>query len=329
MRSGLDPQQVWRVSLGTASVLGLAEAPMDAAPTTAYLMLGGRCAGDCAFCAQARSSHSRNGMLSRVTWPPYAAHAVAEACAAAYERGAIGRACFQVTMGPGAIERAMAAVRRLAGCCQVPICASAMPRDLDDVAALLEAGAERVTIALDAATEAVYRRVKSGSYARILALLEEAAARFPGHIGTHLIVGLGETEREMAGRIQWALDRGIIVALFAFTPVPGTAMERIAPPSLDHYRRVQAARWLMVRGSARAEEMAFDHAGRIVALGVPSDELTALLADGEAFRTSGCPDCNRPYYNERPGGVLYNYPRPLTKAEARREMAALIASLAG
>jgi biotin synthase-related radical SAM superfamily protein len=40
-----------------------------------------------------------------------------------------------------------------------------------------------------------------------------------------------------------------------------------------------------------------------------------LLADGRAFETSGCVACNRPYYNERPGQVPYNYPRPLTAGE--------------
>jgi len=43
------------------------------------------------------------------------------------------------------------------------------------------------------------------------------------------------------------------------------------------------------------------------------------LGTGEAFRTSGCPGCNRPYYNERPSGPFYNYPRGLTEEEARRE----------
>ena len=45
------------------------------------------------------------------------------------------------------------------------------------------------------------------------------------------------------------------------------------------------------------------------------------------FETSGCPGCNRPYYNERPGGMLYNYPRPLTAAEAAREIEFLFAAL--
>jgi biotin synthase-related radical SAM superfamily protein len=52
-------------------------------------------------------------------------------------------------------------------------------------------------------------------------------------------------------------------------------------------------------------------------------DLAETLADGVAFQTSGCPDCNRPFYNERPGGPLYNYPRPLTPAEVSRAVTEL------
>ena len=38
--------------------------------------------------------------------------------------------------------------------------------------------------------------------------------------------------------------------------------------------------------------------------------------NGQAFQTSGCPGCNRPYYNERPGRTMFNYPRPLTPEES-------------
>jgi biotin synthase len=58
--------------------------------------------------------------------------------------------------------------------------------------------------------------------------------------------------------------------------------------------------------------MTFDSTGRLVALG------NRGLLKGEAFETSGCADCNRPYYNEQPGGPLYNYPRPLTSEETER-----------
>jgi len=47
-----------------------------------------------------------------------------------------------------------------------------------------------------------------------------------------------------------------------------------------------------------------------------SSLVRVLLSSGEAFRTSGCKGCNRPFYNERPSGPMYNYPRPLTPDEA-------------
>jgi biotin synthase-related radical SAM superfamily protein len=61
---------------------------------------------------------------------------------------------------------------------------------------------------------------------------------------------------------------------------------------------------------ARSEGMDFDAEGRLIGLGA------LLPASGEPFQTSGCPDCNRPFYNEQPSGPLYNYPRPLTASEA-------------
>ena len=59
--------------------------------------------------------------------------------------------------------------------------------------------------------------------------------------------------------------------------------------------------------------------GKIIGFGVDKETMSNVLKDGKAFQTSGCPDCNRPYYNERPSGPFYNYPRMLTTAEAEKE----------
>ncbi len=40
--------------------------------------------------------------------------------------------------------------------------------------------------------------------------------------------------------------------------------------------------------------------------------------NGKAFETSGCPDCNRPYYDESPRGVIFNYYRLLVAGEIRQ-----------
>jgi biotin synthase len=301
-----------QVSIGTAAVLGLAELRMSAAPTTAYLMLGGRCAMACAFCAQARDSEAGSLHLSRVIWPEYNLDDVVPRLAQAVSRGALRRACLQVTVGAGAYRHALAVLRAVKGHSAVPFDVAILPRDLDQVRGLVEAGADHVGFGLDAACQEVFDQVKGGDWHRSLALVEDTARAFPGRAALHLIVGLGETEQQMVDRIQWAHDRGITVGLFAFTPVRGTALAGRPPPPLDVYRRMQAVRWLIVHGQAYAGEMSFDAAGRLLDPGVP------LPADGKPFRTSGCPDCNRPYYNERPTGPMYNYPCPLTPAEAAR-----------
>jgi biotin synthase-related radical SAM superfamily protein len=331
-----DPDQTrdlpafWRVSSGSAAVLGLRAAQMDAAPTTAYLMLGERCCRNCAFCTQARESAADAESLSRVHWPAFALEQIVESVSRSFAQGRIRRACFQVTASEGYMQAAREAVAALAQPSAAPICVSIAAQDVADVESLLQAGAQRVTLALDAACERVYRQVKGGSWGHLRALLETCARLYPGRIGTHLIVGLGETEREMVACIQDCVDLGISVALFAFTPVAGTRMAAHSPPPLAQYRRIQAARWLIVERLTRAEHIRYDAAeGRILALGLADAELRQALASGEAFRTSGCPDCNRPYYNERPGGVLYNYPRPLNPQEARQEVDELLHSLQG
>lgn len=307
----MEPKFI-NVSIGTAAVLGLANVPMAAAPTTAYLMLGGRCLMNCAYCAQARESQSSALNLSRVTWPEYELEAVMGRLAQAAIEGTIRRACLQVTVTADAFQRSLAILRTVRSVTELPFDVAILPHDLDQVRQLLEAGADHIGFGLDAACERVFRQVKGGDWARSLALLEETARRFPGRAAVHLIVGLGETERELVQRVQWAHDRGVTVGLFAFTPVRGTHLDGMPPPDLAVYRRMQAARWLVARGLVRVEQMAFDAAGHLLHLG------GSLPPTGEPFQTSGCPDCNRPFYNEQPGGPWYNYPRPLTTEEAAR-----------
>ncbi|RLI07925.1 radical SAM protein, partial [Candidatus Bathyarchaeota archaeon] len=61
-------------------------------------------------------------------------------------------------------------------------------------------------------------------------------------------------------------------------------------------------------GLSRYELMSFDAGGRIVDFGLAGGELVEVASSGLPFMTSGCPDCNRPYYNEPVRGPLYNYP---------------------
>ena len=68
---------------------------------------------------------------------------------------------------------------------------------------MAKAGVDRLGIALDAATEALFKKVKGkdagGSYSweNQFNMLSEALEVFgKGNVSTHVIVGLGETEKE-------------------------------------------------------------------------------------------------------------------------------------
>lgn len=302
-----------RCSLGTAKVLGLKKLKVDALPTTAYLMVGERCRFDCGFCAQARNSSARADLLSRISWPKYEGEEVLEGLATSEAQPVLQRVCFQVVQDEVALEETKEWVTRVKTNSKLPICVSAGPRTLEEVKELLDLGVDHISIALDAATPEIYAQTKSGSWAQRFTLLSEAAEKFPGHMATHLIVGMGESEEEMVRCLQTLYDQGITVALFAFTPVKGTRMEGTKPPEMAHYRRIQVAHDLIRQNLARVDQFSFQE-GRVTDFKVSVDELQKTRG-GEPFQTSGCQGCNRPYYNETPGEELYNYPCPLTPDE--------------
>jgi biotin synthase len=310
------------VSIGTAGVLGLADVPMATAPTTAYLMLGGRCAMNCAFCAQARSSRAGEAVLSRVRWPEFSLDLVCERLQTAESNGGLQRCCIQVTAGQEYVQAALDAVLKIRAATALPLNVAILPRDVEQVSELMESGVERIGYGLDAACERIFRSVKGRHWARILTLIEETAKLYPGRAAVHLIVGLGETEREMVERMLWTRDLGLGIGLFAFTPVRGTLLAGRQQPRLAQYRRMQASRWLIQHHGAQVADFEFLRGadGYETLVGIRLAGWRDLLASGRAFRTAGCPACNRPYYNERPGGTIYNYPRALTCDEARQAL---------
>lgn len=306
-----------KCSAGTAKVLGVKQIKVDALPTTAYLMVGERCSNDCSFCPQARSSGARADLLSRVTWPGFDGELIIKGIAQAFSGGQIKRTCLQVVESKDALTRTKQVLQNLYRSSEVPVCVSCSAGGIETVAELIELGADRVSVALDAACARVYAQHKGRSWNQKLKLIREATDAFPGRISTHLIAGLGETEEEMLDTVQQMIDLGVTVALFAFTPVKGTNLEQAKPPALSQYRRIQAAHWLMMKGLCRFEQMSFVE-GRLIEFGMIQEKWVRELGNGEAFRTSGCPDCNRPYYNEKPGGLMYNFPRPLSPDECQQ-----------
>ncbi len=302
------------VALGTANILGLAEGDPRIRPGTAHFMNGGKCVYNCAYCTRARTSQAPGEYLCRVPWPAQDEDRAYEALAERQDE--FSRICLQIVNSEGHIQEASKYVERMNDISSLPISVEMRTRKMEDVETLLEIGAEYVGLPLDVASREIYPDLRGGSMEGDLDFLFEASGLFEGRIGTHVIVGLGETEKEMVEVMEQIAEREMPIGLFAFTPCRGTRMEKSDPPSLSQYRNIQLAKYLIT--SQRVEGISFDNRGAISSFGPEGSELEAIPS--EIFKTQGCEGCNRPYYNERPTGRPYNYPRDLTESEFQMEL---------
>ena len=274
-----------RVSAATAARLRLAGWDITVEPTTLYFMLGEQCHGRCSYCTQGGAS------LSRVRWPRFQLDDVAARLPAGAKR-----VCLQTRYYPEVMDDILSAVESLDS--TVPVSVSMNPVDRAHFAQLHAAGVDRVGIGLDCCTQKLFQELKHSvpAWEQYLQGLRDARDVF-GTATAHLIIGLGETDREAIDMMQWLTRHDIHIALFAHHPLHGGAS-----PPVERYRYLQLVRYLLEQG--RYEDG--------VGANVSRDGVAT------AAQTSGCPGCNRPFYNERVRGPLYNYPRPLSKAEQNR-----------
>lgn len=300
-----------RVSYGTAIELGLIKGLQRDPPTTAYfLLINDKCQGKCKFCPQSKGLTSK---ISRITWLEFEIDKVIDAM----EKMKMKRICLQLTDEENIVQKAKNFILKMKF--EVPISISAPPlleiftlKDYIDI----------LTIPIDCANEKLFKEIKGRDWSLYWSFLKKALRIFGSwKVGTHIIVGLGESEKEIVKLLYECKNLGIIPSLFAFTPLPGIELSGSAPPNISSYRRLQLARELIFSGEKI--EFHFDNFGRIKGIKARKEIIEKILEDGEAFMTRGCPDCNRPYFNERVSGVIYNYPRKLTEKEKekiRREL---------
>ncbi len=316
-----------RLSAGSAAALQLKTVQADILPTTVYLLQGTACRGACLFCPLGRHSASRSRIfLGRITWPVFAQAELEKPLNQAAQQG-LQRICLQSVVEDTLEQSLLPTLRWIKHLSSLPCSVSVRIETLHQAEQLFQAGADRVNIALDTANPLLFARIKAKSFAETLALLFSCAERWPGKMSTHLICGLGETEEELLQAGASILGKNITLGLFAFTPLPGTPLAFQPPPNEIQYRRIQAGLHLLRREPALFSRFRFLE-GRLTSCGLTSAQLKKRLSTGRAFQTSGCPGCNRPYYNERPGKTMYNYPRALAAGELARVLKILLESLA-
>ncbi len=291
----------------------------------------GGCAGACAYCGLNRYRASRNsrgeGTFIRVPWPTFRLDAVIDAMKSGRCQH-VERACISMVTNARAVDDLLTVNRRIRAKSNLPLSALIAPSTAIDTPWLRElrgSGTDHVGIAIDAATPAIFERLRgqgvSGPHRwdRYWEIVNAACEVF-GHsnVGIHLIVGLGETEKEMGQMFQRCVDLGVAIHLFSYFPEADPGEKGLRQPPIGQFRRMQVLRHLLARGLSQFRKLTFNVAGQLLAYGVPRQVLQDQICTGEPFRTSGCPGhtlpvaCNRPYANCTPFqaamGEFRNFP---------------------
>lgn len=348
-----SPEHV-QISTAAAITLGLAPGRMHRCSCTRCLNLlltyPEGCRANCAYCGLARHREAERDYADRnfirVDWPALPVEQIVETVVAQGPATPFERMCISMITHPRSDADTLSVLKawtdRIAPDL-VPVSILSNPTTMTraDVAALRNGGAEIFTVALDACTPAIFERTRGrgvGSphrWTKYWAIFEDARDIFgPEKVGMHLIVGMGESERECLDVVQAVKDRGGHSHMFCFFPEQGSLMDHLPATPRGQWRRVQLARYLIDYMGVRVAQMRFDEAGRVRDFGLPRAELDAIVAAGIAFRTSGCPGksradvsaCDRPYGDSPPSDIA-SYPFPPTqrdRARIRRQLATVL-----
>lgn len=284
-----------RASYGTLQLLRLRLGSYDYTPRAAFFLVGENCDGHCSFCPQ---SSGQKGKLSRITWPEIDEKIAIEKIG----KTILDRICIQGVKSDKTYNEIESLLRKIQTVNKAPTTVSAHIETADDIEEFFKLGADCVSVAIDCANDALSVKLKGKPIAQSIELLTKAARKHPDKVTTHLITGLGESDEDIVELARVLIKSRINVSLFAFTPIPGTPLEKRPQPALKRYRKIQVAFAILRRNSNNKIQY---EKGDITSLG----DFKAFLSPSD-FQNPGCIGCNRPYYNERPKGTMYNYPKP-------------------
>lgn len=307
-----------RASIGTLALLGLVEEfKVEEPPTTAYVLQHSPkgCRARCLFCMQSSSLyHFHDGLrLGRVKWPVVKLEEVLGRW-----RRVFHRFCLQTVIKPMFHREAVEIIKRFRWRDQetpVSLAVTPVPRDvLWEVKSL---GVDALGVGLDASVkELFYKWGKPYSWDTYLKFIEKAVGVFGrGNVYVHIVVGLGEEPSDIVSLMRHVYGIGGRVALFSYVD-----QRNRSPVKIENYRLVQLARYMLELGHDPREFIDFEKR-RLIRM-VDEDFY-------EAFLTSGCPGCNRPFYNESPSGTLYNISSVRMLARYREKLRDELAKIGG
>ncbi|MHA1264925.1 MAG: radical SAM protein [Candidatus Helarchaeota archaeon] len=288
------------------------------------------CRASCAFCGLSKSRQmggkESDKSFIRVEWPLYKLDTIVEALNSS-KCDHVERVCVSMVTNKRAVNDLLIVNKRIHQETTKLLSSLISPTIVNEnwLIRLRQSGTDKVGIALDAATPELFEQLRGAGvkgphkWEKYWDIIHKSLKIFrKENVGIHLIVGLGETEEEMAYIFQKIYDLGAKVHLFSFFPEMYSKMEHAPQPGIGQYRRMQLLRYLLEKNSIHYENLLFNSNQQIIDFGIDSGEIKKIINSGTAFKTSGCSGstldvaCNRPFANSTPFqaymGECRNYP---------------------
>ncbi|MHA1268964.1 MAG: radical SAM protein [Candidatus Helarchaeota archaeon] len=292
------------------------------------------CQASCAFCGLSKNrlitGNAQDKSFIRVEWPIYKLDDIINALNSD-KCNHVERVCLSMVTNNRAPDDLLTVNNRIFNETHKLLSALISPTIIssDWLLELRKSGTDHVGIAFDAASPELFDQLRGSGvngphkWDRYWTTLIDCIKIFQkGHVGVHLIVGLGESEKLMALTFQQIHDSGALIHLFSFFPEPNSILQHFNQPSIGQYRRLQLLRYLLSINKIHFENLSFNSHGQIIDFGIDNDLLQQVILSGKPFMTSGCPGhtlevaCNRPYANSTPFqaymGECRNFPFPPT-----------------
>jgi len=301
------------------------------------------CVGRCSYCGLSgeRDGAYEDKSFIRVDWPVYRLTTVVERL----NKYApwVERVCISMITNKQAVDDTITIIRHISDGVDLPISLLVSPTIMD--ASILkgfkDAGAGMIGVAIDTATEGLFDQHRGKGvkgphrWEKYWQVLEDAVNIFGRNkAGCHLVVGLGETERQMVETVQRVRDLGARTHLFSFYPEQGSALSDMSQADAGTYRRIQLARYLIDHDLILIDGMGFDERGQITNFGLNGSQLEEIINSGKPFQTSGCPGktmegaCNRPF-GDGPPSDIRSFPFELNKNDVNKVQRQMVSVGAG
>ncbi len=316
-----------RISYASALALrfrsGRFTQPFDFGGINLLLSYDRGCLSDCGYCGLARNRPGdyEEKSFIRVDWPLVETDELVRRLVRHEDK--LTRLCISMVTHGRAYPDTLDIAGRITRSVATPLSLLVAPPTLNEarLQAFRDAGADMIGIGLDAVTEDLFRSLRSDvpkgglKWSQYWRIVDAARVIFGAwKVNCHTLVGLGESDADLMGIFTRLLEGQIFSYLFCFNPEPDSRMGALPKTPLRRWRRIQLAKFLLEERGIAPEQFRYDDAGALVRIHAPRALVEAVVADGHAFMTNGCPSsggepgCTRPMGSWRPTEPPRDFP---------------------